>query len=109
MWVARDNAAGLQAAPIVAAARLSPISNRYWLLTGVHVAADYRGQGIARQLITELVKNHRCYTFALTHLVDFYCQFNFVKATPDDLPCELAQRFCAYQQQGRHIIAMIRE
>ena len=104
MWVARDKST------IIAVARLSPIIQQYWLLTGVHVGNTYRGQGTASQLIKQLVAPpNQVYTFALSSLRDFYRQLGFIEIAINNLPCELAQRFNAYQQQGRDIIAMIKK
>jgi N-acetylglutamate synthase-like GNAT family acetyltransferase len=103
--VARDISTGA----IVAVARLAPIKDDK-LLTGVYVAAPYRQRGIASLLIKHLVHQHpSCYTFALTHLTDFYLRLGFTLVADDDLPCELAQRFKAYRQQGRNILAMIKK
>ena len=115
VWVARDVAlcsisSYNTSAPIIAAARLTPTKlNEYWLLSGVYVAQSHRNQGIASQLITHLVAQQACcYTFALTQLSDFYQRLGFVEVAVGDLPCELAQKFDAYRQQGRNIIAMIK-
>jgi len=106
VWVARDN----ETTAIIAVGRLAPIANQFHLLTGVYVSENYRQQGIASQLINALVQQQSpCYTFALSHLSDFYQRLSFVPVAEDDLPCELAQRFRAYQQQGRQIVAMIKK
>ena len=103
VWVARERANNV----IIAVARLAPIKG-FQLLTGVYVAPNYRHQGIASQLINKLiVPNQGCYSFVLTHLADFYINLGFEMVTNQQLPCELAQRFNAYQHQGRDIIAMI--
>jgi len=112
VWVARDNSTVKRAtsiALIIAVARLSPV-NKYHLLTGVYVDDNYRQQGIASQLIEALVNQQSpCYTFALSHLEQFYLRLGFEPIADDNLPCELAQRFRAYQQQGRKIVAMIKK
>jgi N-acetylglutamate synthase-like GNAT family acetyltransferase len=105
IWVARD----ISTSAIVAVARLAPVKNDR-LLTGVYVAAQYRQQGIASQLINSLIHQQpNCYTFALTHLTEFYLRLGFTLVDDGDLPCELAQRFNAYRQQGRNILAMIKK
>ncbi|NRA53522.1 MAG: GNAT family N-acetyltransferase [Gammaproteobacteria bacterium] len=113
VWVARDNSTAKSAtstAVIIAVARLAPIVNKYHLLTGVYVDDNYRQQGIASQLIEALVNQQSpCYTFALNHLELFYLRLGFEPIADDNLPCELAQRFRAYQQQGRKIVAMIKK
>ncbi|MDP2560480.1 GNAT family N-acetyltransferase [Psychrobium sp. 1_MG-2023] len=94
---------------IVACAKLSPVDN-HWLLTGVHVCSAYRQQGIAQRLITLLCQEQPIiYTFALSHLASFYQHLGFQHIKPQQLPCELAQRFNAYLKQGRKIIVMIKE
>jgi len=104
VWVARDKHR------MVGAARLTPVCNKYWLLTGVYVGEDYRGHGIASQLISQSLNlTPVVYTFALTHLNAYYRQLGFSDINFNDLPCELAQRFNAYAKQGRKIVAMIKQ
>jgi len=102
-WVAREESC------IVGAARLAPINNQYWLLTGVFVDERYRSQGIAQRLITaSCLSTPQIYTFSLQNLAGFYQKLGFNPITPDKLPDELAQRFSAYVKQGRKITAMVK-
>jgi len=93
---------------IVGVARLVPI-DQLWFLTGVHVDESQRGLGIASELVRQLcIQQKEIYSFPFDYLMPFYKRLGFELVTPDDLPCELAQRFNAYVKQGRKILAMMR-
>ena len=104
VWIAKDRQS------IIAATRITPLPGNIQLLTSVYVAPVYRKQGIAFNLVKQCcLSNGVIYTFSLTHLTDFYQQLGFKQLSPNQLPCELAQRFSAYINQGRQIVAMIKE
>lgn len=91
---------------IVACARLRPIEE-FELLTGMLVHPDLRGQGIGHQLLAgmqERLTEGRTFTFAFSHLADFYARHGF--AVTGRAPDEILQRFQAYQAQGRDIVLM---
>jgi len=98
VWVVKSQS-------IVAACRIQNRAGALFLST-LFVAEAYRGQGIAKQIILEVLSQHNqpIFTFAYTHLEAFYraVQFTCVNALPDELAC----MFSAYRQQGRNIIAM---
>ncbi|MBB1467423.1 GNAT family N-acetyltransferase [Pseudoalteromonas sp. SG41-5] len=88
---------------IVAACRIQNRSD-YLFLSTLLVAPAWRGQGLAKQLLIHTLSNQNSlvYTFAYTHLADFYQSigFNFVLT----LPSPLDTLFTVYQQ--RNIVAM---
>ena len=90
---------------IIAACRIQNRAGALFLST-LFVAEQYRGQGIAKQIILEVLsqQNQPIFTFAYAHLETFYraVQFSCADALPDELACMLN----AYRQQGRNIIAM---
>ena len=90
---------------IVAACRIQNRAGALFLST-LFVAEAYRGQGIAKQIILEVLSQYTqpIFTFAYAHLEAFYraAQFTCADALPDELSCI----FNAYRQQGRNIIAM---
>lgn len=88
--------------------RLRPI-DPYRLLTGMLVLPDYRGNGIAHQLMQHcrqhmLTPNDYC--FAYTHLAPFYAQHGFVTLEPDTLPPPLRTLFMRYCHSGKSLVAM---
>lgn len=92
---------------IIACARLRPIG-QYWLLTGMLVHPEYRGQ----QLGPLLLQHMQCkmlaqptFTFALTPLTDFYSQQDFVVI--NDAPNDIQQRFESYKNQGKDLTLMM--
>lgn len=94
---------------IIAVAKLAPIEE-LWFLTGVYVDSSLRGLGIASGLINQISKQQPIvYSFPYAHLVTFYQKLGFLLIAPDLLPYELNQRFHAYVQQGRDIVAMIKQ
>ena len=72
IWVAYFNY------QIVAACRLQNKSEFLFLST-VYVAPAHRGKGVAKALLSTLLKaaNKQVYTFAYKHLVDLYCFIGF--------------------------------
>ena len=78
-------------------------------LTAVSVAPDYQGQGLAKQLLSNMSSRFatNTYTFSLNHLVELYAYYGFQMVTEDDLPDEIRSRFVAYRKQGRQITAMV--
>lgn len=90
---------------IVAACRVQNRAGALFLST-LFVVEQYRSQGIAKQIILEVLSQHTqpIFTFAYTHLEAFYRSVKFTSA--DALPDELAGMLNAYRQQGRNIIAM---
>lgn len=98
VWVVKEQS-------IIAACRVQNRSGALFLST-LFVAESYRGRGIARQIILELLSQQTqpVYTFAYRHLAAFYHSVQFAQV--EQLPDELAGMFNAYQQQGRNILGM---
>ncbi|WP_405630815.1 GNAT family N-acetyltransferase [Pseudoalteromonas sp. Ld20] len=88
---------------IIAACRIQNRGDHLFLST-LLVTPSWRGKGIARQLLSQVIKSQQqeVYTFAYQSLIDFYRSigFNFVLTLPEPL----ATLFCFYQQ--RKIVAM---
>ncbi|WP_444930154.1 GNAT family N-acetyltransferase [Microbulbifer sp. SSSA002] len=79
------------------------------LLAGVAVAADYRGQGVARQLLALLAErfDSDTYTFPYAHLEPFYSSLGFKRVDVDDLSSPVGDLYRSYVKQGRAILAMV--
>lgn len=99
-WVAKE-------AQIVAALCMTPFRHGYWL-TGLFVAAAWRGQGIARRLIDQAQSecDGPVWLFCHPDLLGFYQPLGFMAAT--DLPHELAERLTRYQR-SKALVALQRD
>lgn len=99
-WVAKDR-------QIVAGLNLTPVESGHWL-TGLHVARDRRGQGIARHLIQ--TAHDTCagplWLFCEPALLGFYMRLDFTEATT--LPALLDQRLTRYRQT-KALLALVRQ
>lgn len=93
---------------IVAAARIADISGCDFL-TGVHVAEDFQGKGIAKALIGTMLRQCQkpLYTFPYSYLIGMYDRLGYTEITSEELPKPLQQRFGRYQGQGRDITAAV--
>ena len=107
VWVVRDNG------ELVAALRVVQLSGHEFL-TGVQVALDKQGLGIATAMLTQVFEHLHanglvkpCYTFPYVHLIEFYRRLGWVEIGKDELPKPLQTRFERYLGQGRDIGAMI--
>ncbi|TDV70263.1 GNAT family N-acetyltransferase [Pseudomonas sp. LP_7_YM] len=99
MWVAKDK-------DIVAALCMTPVTDGRWL-SGLFVAPDRRGQGIARALIEAALGANEgsVWLFCDPHLLVFYQRAGFIEA--DDLPEELRARLTRYRQT-KALLALVR-
>lgn len=90
IWVAK-------APEIVAALNLTPMVNGHWL-TGLFVAPERRGNGIAGRLIEAAVAEATgsVWLFCDPGLIGFYQRLGFTRS--DDLPLCLAERLARYQR-----------
>ncbi|QVN04563.1 GNAT family N-acetyltransferase [Pseudomonas rhodesiae] len=97
LWVARDG-------DIVAGLCLTPVVGGQWL-TGVFVAPDYRGQGLAARLILEAVASVEGTVWLLCHpdLERLYQRIGFTQDTR--LPQSLGERLVRYKR-NKPMIAM---
>lgn len=90
---------------IAATAKLT-LKEKHFLLTGVFTVPLHRGKYLASQLIKHISSYYQqpIYTFAYSHLVDWYtrCAFNLCEPPP-----ELQSIFQAYVRQGRDIRCMV--
>lgn len=93
LWVAR-------APGIIAGLSLSPVDNGFWL-TGLLVAPQHRGQGVAGRLIEAALAQAGGPTWLFCHpdLAAFYQRLGF--ATAGHLPQALAGRLQRYQRSKR--------
>ncbi|SDK76058.1 GNAT family N-acetyltransferase [Microbulbifer yueqingensis] len=78
------------------------------LLTGVAVAPDYQGQGVARLLLNSMSEafGELTFTFPYRHLVLFYRSLGFAEERPGGQPSSIVDRYSTYQKQGRDILVM---
>lgn len=99
MWVAKDH-------EIVAALCLTPVGNGHWL-SGLFVAPDQRGRGVACALIEAALSetDGPVWLFCDPALRGFYQRSAFVEAM--DLPQELADRLNRYRQT-KPLLALVR-
>ncbi|WP_296255710.1 MULTISPECIES: GNAT family N-acetyltransferase [unclassified Pseudomonas] len=89
-WVAKDG-------EIVAALCMTPLGGGHWL-TGLFVAPDQRGQGVASALISAALGSVEggVWLFCDPALAGFYQRLGFVETV--DLPQALAVRLTRYRQ-----------
>jgi predicted GNAT family N-acyltransferase len=90
---------------IIAAARLMPHSQGYFLLRNLCVAPEVRSQGVATYLLTKILAELLltnctvgCYCYALPHLQNFYLALGFKRLTIEQVPQDVAEthiRNCA--------------
>lgn len=99
-WVVKES-------QIVAALCLTPVRHGHWL-TGLFVAASWRGQGLARRLINQAqsANNGPLWLFCQPDLLAFYQAQGFVISA--DLPRELAERLARYQR-SKALLALQRD
>ena len=99
-WVVKDP-------EVIAALCITPVGGGYWL-TGLFVAPDRRGQGIAARLIDAAAAKAggKVWLFCHPDLSDFYARLKFEAVS--DLPEMLAGRFARYART-KALIAMCRE
>ncbi|MBE0365391.1 hypothetical protein PULV_a2175 [Pseudoalteromonas ulvae UL12] len=90
---------------IIAACRIQSIDCEYFLST-VMVEPAYRGQGLARFFILNILSqlSQPLVTFAYSHLRDFYSSLGFTEV--DGLSTSLSSRFNQYQKQQSNLLAM---
>ncbi|WP_268797426.1 GNAT family N-acetyltransferase [Pseudomonas huanghezhanensis] len=99
-WVARD-------VDIIAALCLTPVAQGHWL-TGLFVAPDRRGQGIAKGLVEAAVAkaSGSVWLFCDPQLTDFYAGLRFESVS--DLPQALAGRLARYTRT-KSLVALRRQ
>ncbi|MGE6386066.1 GNAT family N-acetyltransferase [Pseudomonas sp. NPDC078416] len=99
VWVARRP-------DIIGALCLTPVAGGHWL-TGLFVAPDERGRGVAPGLIAAALTSveGNVWLFCEPELSGFYQRLGFVETL--QLPQELAARLARYQQTKR-LIALVR-
>ncbi len=78
------------------------------LLTGVAVAENHRGRGVARLLLEHMAEacDDHTFTFPYQHLVPFYESLGYAEVSEIGLPSAIIDRFHTYQKQGRDIVLM---
>lgn len=98
LWVARAQA-------MVGALNLTPVAEGHWL-TGLFVAPQWRGQGVAAGLVSAALANSTGPTWLFCHpeLQSFYARQAFTTASA--LPVELASRLARYQR-SKTLVAMV--
>jgi predicted GNAT family N-acyltransferase len=94
-----------QQGKIIAAARLMPHHQGYFLLRNLCVSPEARNQGVATHLLTKILaelaptnSTASCYCYALPHLQNFYLALGFTHLTIEQVPQDIAEthlRNCA--------------
>lgn len=99
IWVAKAH-------EIVGALNLTPMAGGHWL-TGLFMAPEWRGQGLAGGLLKAATADlaGQVWLFCEPHLLGFYQRSDFVET--QDLPRELADRLARYRQ-SKALIALVR-
>ncbi|GAB2877470.1 GNAT family N-acetyltransferase [Microbulbifer echini] len=79
------------------------------LLSGVAVAPDHQGRGVARALLVLLAErfDRDTYTFPYAHLEPFYLSLGFERVGAEVLAEPVGNLFHSYLKQGRSILAMV--
>jgi GNAT superfamily N-acetyltransferase len=97
IWVARER-------EIVGALCLTSVAGGQWL-TGLFVAPEFRGQGVAQRLIEAAVNGVEgiVWLFCDPDLFGFYQRLGFVAA--EQMPQALTDRLARYQQ-SKPLVAM---
>ena len=93
--------------PLVAL-RLRPLEPPWQLLTGVLVAPDARGQGLATRLLTDAAADYRAghtWLFCEPVLCPLYLRAGFTLCA--NLPAPLRSRLQRYQQKTPALVAMV--
>lgn len=98
-WVARDEA-------IIAGLNLTAIADGHWL-TGLFVAAPWRGQQVASKLLLTAAQARPgpLWLFCEPQLTTFYQRLGF--STAESLPQALASRLARYQR-SKPLVALVR-
>ena len=96
-WVAR-------AGEIIGGLNLTPVPGGLWL-TGLLVAPERRGQGVARSLIDRACGNNRVWLFCHPELQGFYERLGF--AVGEEMPPALVDRLARYRR-SKPLVAMAR-
>lgn len=105
---------------LVGTARLIPLESldnqqacQYWL-RGVFIDPDYRHQGLASILVSELanwVKTQSTsadiFAFPLAHLLPLYAPLGYTDCSAETLPKPLQERWSRAQQQGKTWLCMV--
>jgi len=111
-----------QQGEIVAALRVVQIAGNEFL-TGVQVAEQWQGKGVATLMLQQVFAilsgqavdgeavvqplAKPCYTFPYLHLIDFYTKLGWRVITKEQLPVNLHTRYERYCGQGRDIGVMV--
>ncbi|KID54745.1 hypothetical protein JF50_22925 [Pseudoalteromonas luteoviolacea] len=91
---------------LIAACRVQKVEQDAFLST-VFVDPEYRGKGVATQLLASAIEaEDLVYTFAYQDVVSLYLQLDFINVSQDALPEKLRNMFVNYTKQGREITAM---
>lgn len=91
---------------LIAACRVQKVEQDAFLST-VFVDPEYRGKGVATQLLASAIEaEDLVYTFAYQDVVSLYLQLDFINVSQDVLPEKLRNMFVNYTKQGREITAM---
>ncbi len=91
---------------IMASLRLRPVGE-FNLLIGMLVHPNFRGEGIAHELLSRVENSFisgKTYLFSLPHLIDFYRKHGF----SDDIqaPNDIKMLYKKYTEQGKELIMM---
>jgi GNAT superfamily N-acetyltransferase len=96
-----------QGEDIVAAVRLVPYLNYFWLRS-LYVKSELRGQQLGVQLLNEVHRQLKdpIYCFPYEHLLKFYTDCGYTLLLPQDMPEPLQDLYARYSGKGTAIINM---
>lgn len=92
---------------IIAAVRLVPHENYYWLRS-LYVKAELQGQQLGSKLLTYVHQHivRPIYCFPYQHLDHFYKKAGYALVLESELPLTLQQLYARYNRKGQGILAM---
>ncbi len=94
---------------IIAAVRLLLVGEQSYWLRNLLVAKPYRGQGLGRELMLQLlatISPNPCFCFALPDVQEFYAALGFVRPALDVCPVDIQQQYLKYKSRARDWVLM---
>lgn len=97
---------------LLAAGRVLEPCEGQFLLRNLTVAPALRGQGLARALMANILREPRgvgdsvLYCYALAHLREFYLSLNFNVLQTSQVPLAIAEPYQRYRERGKTFVLM---